>query len=63
VVVDIEANIEAYLTERRPTDRYASFDYCFNHFQSHREQGRITALAEESAGLRSSRAGSSSWRP
>lgn len=44
--MDIEANIGAYLAERRPTDRYMSFDYCFNHFQSHREQGRIPALAE-----------------
>jgi hypothetical protein len=44
--VDIEANIRKYLSERRPTDRYASFDYCFNYFQSHREQGHIAALAD-----------------
>jgi len=43
--VDIEANIEKYLSKHLPTDRYTSFDYCFNHFQSHREQGRIPALA------------------
>jgi hypothetical protein len=44
--MDIEANIEAYLAERRPTDRYASFDYCFNHFQAHREEGSLPALAK-----------------
>lgn len=44
--MDIEANIEKYLAERQPTDRYASFDYCFNHFQSHREQGGVAALAQ-----------------
>lgn len=46
--MDIEANIKEYLAERQPTDRYTSFDYCFNHFQSHREQGSIPALAEGS---------------
>ena len=29
----------------KPLERYASFDYCFNHFQSFREQGRISELA------------------
>jgi hypothetical protein len=43
--VDIEANLRTYLKDRRPTDRYASFDYCFNHFQSRREGGRIGNLA------------------
>ena len=31
---------------RAPTDRYASFDYCFNYFQSRREAGHIRALAD-----------------
>jgi len=44
--VDIEANVREYLAQRHPTDRYTSFDYCFNHFQSHREQGLVSALAE-----------------
>ena len=44
--MDIETNIRKYLSERQPTDRYSSFDYCFNYFQSHREQGRIAALAD-----------------
>ena len=34
--VDIEANVEKYLRDRDPGARYASFDYCFNHFQQHR---------------------------
>lgn len=43
--LDIEANLRMYLDERRPTDRYVSFDYCFNYFQSRREEGRIGSLA------------------
>lgn len=43
--VDIEANVRTYLEDRRPTDRYASFDYCFNYFQTRREEGRIADLA------------------
>ena len=44
--LDIGANLERYLHDRRATERYASFDYCFNYFQSLAEQGRIAALAE-----------------
>lgn len=49
--MDIEANLREYLygigrTQGvMPTERYASFDYCFNYFQSFREQGRLEALA------------------
>ena len=46
--IDIEANLTRYLGERAPTDRYASFDYCFNYFQSHLEDNRLPALADES---------------
>lgn len=42
---DVKANIEQYLGDRDPTARYASFDYCYNHFQSYRERGDITAVA------------------
>src|SRR5438093_12679315 len=35
--MDIEGNLKAYLAAREPTTRYTSFDYCFNHFQSHRD--------------------------
>jgi hypothetical protein len=31
---------------RRPNARYASFDYCFNYFQSFREAGNLRAIAE-----------------
>jgi len=30
---------------RQPDERYASFDYCFNYFQSFREAGKTTLLA------------------
>ena len=43
---NIEANLEQYLGDRTPTARYASFDYCFNYFQSHRETGRLEALVD-----------------
>ena len=35
-LLNIERNVQIYLGDRRPTARYTSFDYCFNHFQSHR---------------------------
>jgi hypothetical protein len=44
--LDIEGNLHEYLGDRTPTARYASFDYCFNHFQNHRERGRLGALVE-----------------
>ena len=36
--------MQAYLGAREPTARYASFDYCFNYFQSHREQRKLPEL-------------------
>jgi hypothetical protein len=42
---DLEANIRACLRDRLPTDRYASFDYCFNFFQEHRDRGNVEDLA------------------
>ena len=44
VSMDIEANLKTYLRQRNPTGRYTSFDYCYNHFQLHREQGRLSEL-------------------
>lgn len=41
----IEANLKAYLAQRTPTGRYTSFDYCFNHFQWHRERAALSDLA------------------
>jgi len=51
--MDIERNILRFLRGdedgkdpgRGPRDRYASFDYCFNYFQSFREDGRPEMLA------------------
>lgn len=49
--MDIEKNIHEYINGNNtskgiePLERYASFDYCFNHFQSFREQNRIAELA------------------
>lgn len=36
--MDIEANLKRYGDNHEPTLRYASFDYCYNYFQSHREE-------------------------
>lgn len=43
--MDIEGNLAAFTRDRRPDARYASFDYCYNYFQSFREQGRAADLA------------------
>lgn len=44
--MDLDANLRVYLDGGiKPNDRYASFDYCFNHFQSFRESGQVSALA------------------
>lgn len=45
----IDSHLAEYLGDRRPTSRYASFDYCFNYFQSHREQGRLENLLDVDA--------------
>ncbi len=48
--MNIEANILEYLNGSRqsggikPTERYASFDYCFNYFQAFKEQNRLSEL-------------------
>jgi hypothetical protein len=44
--LDIEKNLAEYLGDRKPSGRYASFDYCFNYFQAHREQGRVASLTD-----------------
>jgi hypothetical protein len=49
--LDLDANLRRYLDGgtgsdgRTPNERYASFDYCFNYFQSFRESGKVSALA------------------
>jgi hypothetical protein len=50
-MVDIEGNLRAYLhgaagsAGRQPNARYASFDFCYNYFQSFGESGNPTVLA------------------
>lgn len=47
----IDANLHEYVFGSSgtggigPCERYASFDYCFNYFQSFRESGEVEALA------------------
>ena len=43
--MDIGANIKCFMGDRTAEQRYASFDYCFNYFQSFRETGRTVGLA------------------
>lgn len=49
--IDIRRNVQAYMesedgrgTGRQPDDRFASFDYCFNYFQSFRAQNRLAEI-------------------
>jgi hypothetical protein len=52
-VIDINSCIAEFMNGneagkskgRKPQERYASFDYCYNHFQSFRERGIISSLA------------------
>ena len=43
--MDIEANLAKFIGDRTPDARYTSFDYCFNYFQSFREQDRAAEMA------------------
>jgi len=51
--MDIEANLVKYINGAEqsggvnPTERYCSFDYCFNFFQHFRENGLTHELASE----------------
>jgi hypothetical protein len=47
-MVDIEQNLKLFDEGLDKDKRSASFDYCFNYFQSFREEGRIGKLAEPS---------------
>jgi hypothetical protein len=48
--IDVRKNVRAYLDGggrdmgHHPDGRYASVDYCFNHFQSFRERGRVADI-------------------
>jgi hypothetical protein len=43
---EIDEYVRRYLGDRKPTSRYASFDYCFNHFQEYRDGDRLEQLLE-----------------
>ena len=45
--VDITGTIAAFRIGRDARNRYASFDYCFNHFQEAREAGDTSRLAND----------------
>lgn len=45
----IESHLAEYMGDRKATSRYASFDYCFNYFQAHREAGRLDDLLDGDA--------------
>src|ERR1035437_4198580 len=47
MAVDIQDNLRTFLRGRGPGERYASFDYCFNHFQQAREDKDTARLADE----------------
>lgn len=44
---DIDANLKTLLGDCVPEARYASFDYCYNHFQEARENGCTAQLADD----------------
>ena len=50
--MNIEKNIRQFVNGegknqgRKPTERYSSFDYCFNYFQSFRDKNRVSDLAK-----------------
>lgn len=43
-MVDIQTNIDDFRRNIKPLERDASFDYCFNYFQSFREQQKLKEL-------------------
>ena len=43
IETNIEQYIEKFLENRNPSDRYASFDYCFNYFQGFKNKQDIIA--------------------
>ncbi|MHA1973027.1 MAG: hypothetical protein ACTSW1_08545 [Candidatus Hodarchaeales archaeon] len=51
--IDIKENMKLFIEGegknkgRKPSERYASFDYCFNYFQSFRENGILSELCNK----------------
>lgn len=46
-VVDIDANVAAYLGDLGPVSRFRSFDYCFGYFQRYRDRDGSRSFADE----------------
>jgi len=46
MAVDIDAKVAAFLQDRTPEARCASFDYCFNYFRDARDAGDTARLAD-----------------
>jgi hypothetical protein len=47
--MNIDQHLKSYLEAHESTARYASFDYCFNYYQEHREQGTLGELHQGDA--------------
>lgn len=51
MAIDIDRNIKLFINGngknkgRRPEERYASFDYCFNYFQSFKERNKTREIS------------------
>ena len=45
--MDISDNIAAYLKDRDPELRYASFDYCFNYFKTFHDYSKVYEIASQ----------------
>ena len=46
--MDVQKSIKKYIELRKPSDRCTSFDYCYNYFQSFRENNDLGKLSEPS---------------
>lgn len=46
-MVSVDANVAIYRQSLTPTERYASFDYCFNYFQEQRETHALGDSADD----------------
>lgn len=62
MAANIDANLKAFLADRAPGARYASFDYCYNHFQEAREAGGSASSPTRSTGCCRAFSSGSTWR-
>lgn len=44
--MDIKNTINEYMNERKPYERYTSFDYCYNYFYKFYKENKIPELAD-----------------